>query len=99
MEDPPGPDETDFFMDIDEVLADILGDATFMSPLTVYKQVDEIAIKTKVAGNRALKIDATSTGIGVSLLQFISGQIGNGSITAIVSIVQDNSGQFVLFFT
>lgn len=89
-----------YFMSIAEVVTDILADATFMSNLLVYALGVELAIKTAVAGNRALKVDATSTGIGASLLQFQSAQVGNGAVTAIVSIVADSAnGQFVIFFT
>lgn len=89
-----------YFMSISEVVADIVADATFMSGLVVYALGNELAIKTAVSGNRALKVDATSTGIGGALLQFQSNQIGNGSITTIVSIVCDAAnGQFVIFFT
>ncbi len=80
------------------LLADIQADAVFMSGLDVYAVDDEIFIRTQVAGNRALKIDASSSGIGVNLLQFLSGQISNGAITTLVQIFQDNNGQYVLFF-
>lgn len=81
------------------LIADIQADATFMSGLTVFPVgTSELGIKTTVSGNRALKVDATSTGIGVALLQFLSGQIGNGSVTTIVDVIQDNNGQYVLFF-
>ena len=91
-----------YHLTIAEVVAEIIADAAFMGggtpDLTVYAAGVELAIKTKVAGNRALKVDATSTGIGAGLLQFLSAQVANGAVTSIVSIIQDSSGQFVLFF-
>jgi hypothetical protein len=95
---PPGPDQTGFYMSIEDVVADIVADGTFMADLVVYAEGDELVIKTAVAGNRAIRVDATSSGIGAGLLQFLSDQVGNGAVTTIQQIVVDNNGQFVIFF-
>lgn len=99
-DDPAGPDQTGFFMSLDEVIEDIQDDDTFMSGLLVYKYgTAQIVIKTSTVGNKALKVDATSTGIGVDLLQFLSDQIGNGSVSSVVSVIADSNGQFLIFYT
>ena len=90
----------DPFNDIATVVAEIVADAVFMSTdLVVYAVGNELVVRTKVAGNKALKVDAASTGIGAAVLQFLANQVGNGSVTTVISVVQDNSGKFVLFFT
>jgi len=88
---------------IADVVADVIADATFLGGGSVDIQVfavgSELLIRTKAVGQKALKIDATSTGIGAGKLQFASNQVGNGTVSTIISIVPDASGKYVIFFT
>jgi len=93
-----GPGAGGVYDTIAEVVAEIQTDDTFLADLIVYAVGNELVMKTKVAGNRAVRVDADSTGIGADLLQFLSDQVGNGAVTTIQQIIQDNSGQYVLFF-